>query len=83
MWFFIDYEKAFDTIDYTLLLNKLSYYGIKDIVSGWSKSYLSNRTHYRSINRFNSSIEIMKYDVPRGPFLGGSVQLPFWILLMI
>ena len=46
MWFFIDYEKAFDTIDYTLLLNKLSYYGIKDIVSGWSKSYLSNRTPY-------------------------------------
>ena len=46
MWFFIDYEKAFDTIDYTLLLNRLSYYGIKDIVSGWSKSYLSNRTHY-------------------------------------
>ena len=39
---FIDRENAFDTIDHTLLLNNLSYYGIRGIADRRFKSCLSN-----------------------------------------
>ena len=51
---FIDLEKAFDTVDHNILLNKLSYYGIRGIAYDWFKSYLSNRSQFVSINGFNS-----------------------------
>ena len=37
---------AFDTIDHTILLDRLNaYYGISELALGWFKSYLSGRTH--------------------------------------
>ena len=42
-----------DTVDGTLLLKKLSYYGIRSIANRWGKSYLSNCAQYFSINDFN------------------------------
>ena len=40
---FLDHEEPSDTVDHTLLLNKLSYYGIRGMDNRWFKSYLSNR----------------------------------------
>ena len=74
---FIDLEKAFDSVDHTLLLNKLSYYGIRGIANRWFKSYLSNRTQYVSINGFNSNHKLMKYGVPGGAVLGPLLFLIF------
>ena len=46
---FIDTQKAFYTVDHTILLNKLNYYGIRGVANDWFKSYLTNRKQYVSI----------------------------------
>lgn len=40
---FIDFKKAFHTIDHHLLINKLEKYGIRGVVLNWMKSYKSKR----------------------------------------
>ena len=67
---FIDLQKAFDTVDHHILLNKLDHYGIRGLANNWFKSYLSNRQQFVSINGFNSKKQTMKYGVPQGSVLG-------------
>jgi hypothetical protein len=40
---FCDLEKAFDCVGHKILLNKLSFYGIKDKQYNLFESYLTNR----------------------------------------
>ena len=49
---FVDLQKAFDTADHQILLEKLNNYGICGVSN--FKSYLSNRNQYVSINDFDS-----------------------------
>ena len=45
----IDLLKAFDTLDYDILLKKMECAGFKKPVIKWFKSYLSNRNFFVSI----------------------------------
>ena len=67
---FIDLQKAFDTVNHTILINKLNYYGIRGIGNNWFKSYLSNRTQYVSTQGFDSEIMEINHGVPQGSILG-------------
>ena len=40
---FLDFKRAFETIDREIILNKLYMYGIREIELDWSKSYMKGR----------------------------------------
>ena len=67
---FIDFSKAFDTVDHEILLRKLWHYGIRDNTYNWVKSYLSKRTQYVSYNSTESSRQSITCGVPQGSILG-------------
>ena len=56
---FIDLKKALDTVDHSILLNKLNHYRIRGIVNDWFSSYLFKRTQTTEINSFISDKEIV------------------------
>ena len=67
---FVDLQKAFDTVNHTILIEKLKHYGIRGIANEWFKSYLTNRHQFVSINGTDSEIRHMEFGVPQGSVLG-------------
>ena len=47
---FVDFSKAFDTIDHAILIEKLDLYGIRCIAKNWFSSYLTNRQQFITVN---------------------------------
>ena len=67
---FLDFSKAFDTINHEILLAKLSHYGIRGKALEWFTSYLSNRSQFVHVNGFNSQKKTITCGVPQGSLLG-------------
>jgi hypothetical protein len=73
---FCDLEKAFDSVNYNILLSKLPYYGISGRAKLLLDSYLQNR--YQRVQITNSYLNSntvskwtkIKYGVPQGSILG-------------
>ena len=67
---FVDFVKAFDVIDHSLLLRKLELYRLPPMFLRLMSSFLSNRKQLVSINNSSSTFQPIKYGVPRGSVLG-------------
>ena len=67
---FLDFAKAFDTIDHDILLQKLQHYGIRGLPLKWFSNYLVNRKQYVFLDGSKSEKEDILCGVPQGSVLG-------------
>ena len=68
---FLDIRKAFDSINHTILLQKMNdQFGIKNVELDWFKSYLTNREQACIVNGAMSSPKTIVCGVPQGSILG-------------
>ena len=67
---FIDLQKAFDTLDHSILLKKLNFLGFRGPVNDLLKSYLENRTQYVYHDEKVTKMQTLLTGVPQGSVLG-------------
>ena len=67
---FLDLKKAFDTVNHTILLKKLTHYGITSIANKWFQSFLEDRKQFTSVHGSKSAEKPIKYGIPQGSVLG-------------
>ena len=73
---FVDFSKAFDTLDHNILLYKLQNLGIRGIAYNWLKSYLTERKQTVRLYTEHSNEYILSdfynisHGIPQGSILG-------------
>ena len=67
---FIDFRKAFDTVNHTILLEKLKATGISGDLLSWLNDYMSARKQFLQISGYKSESKTITYGVPQGSILG-------------
>lgn len=67
---FLDFSKAFDTVNHDILMQKLKKYGIRGTVYDWFTSYLDCRSQFVHYKQSNSTRKVITCGVPQGSILG-------------
>ena len=63
---FVDFQKDFDTVDHTVLTQKLNYYGVRCKANNWFSSYLKNRTNLSLLMVSIQSLKKLTVVSPKG-----------------
>ena len=74
---FIYLQKAFDTVNHGILIDKLEHYGVRGNALAWFKSYLSDRYQYVAVEDTHSELLRVICGVPQGSILGPLLFLLF------
>ena len=67
---FLDLSKAFDTLDHSIMLDKLTSLGLNRSAVQWFRSYLTMRTQSVCTNGVLSEPQPISFGVPQGSVLG-------------
>lgn len=67
---YIDFKKAFDLVDHSLLITKLYRYGVPKCIIIWIQNYLDNRKGKVKVNGVFSMIFGISSGVPQGTHIG-------------
>lgn len=67
---FLDFSKAFDTVNHQILIQKRDNYGIRGLPKKWFCSYLTNRKQFVTIGNSTSDYRPILCGVPQGSVLG-------------
>jgi len=67
---FIDFRKAFDTVNHTILLEKPKAIGVSGDLLSWLDDYMSARKQFVQLSEFQSKHKTITYGVPQGSILG-------------
>ena len=67
---FIDFKKAFDTLDHLILQQKLSSLNLSPNILKWFESYLTGRSQMTYMNTCTSPVANLTHGVPQGSILG-------------
>ena len=71
---YIDFKKALDRVDHSIILNKLSRLGIKGKTIKWLNSYLNNRKQSTIANNITSEVLPTTCGVPQGSILDRDIN---------
>lgn len=74
---YLDFSKAFDRVNYSILLGKLLSFEISKNIIKWIGSYLSNRRQYVKLGAAESADFIVNSGVPQGSHIGPTLFLLF------
>ena len=66
----VDLQKAFDTLEHNVLLQKMECMGFKESVIKWFQSYLSNRKFFVTLENIFSDAGLINCGVAQGSILG-------------
>ena len=67
---YLDLSKAFDTINFNILINKLKFYGITGTPLKLLENYLRNRHQFVAFKNINSDLQETRTGIPQGSILG-------------
>ena len=74
---FLDLRKAFDVVDHTILIEKLTAYKFSNLSFQWFKSFLNGQRQAVPRGKYRSEFITVNAGVPQGSILGPILFLSF------